>query len=130
MKKIILIAVLLLSVGCDHKSKKELINENQNLKIQVAILEHKLKIALHANTCWAGNKILTSFSNITVIEKDFKMVGLYNKDTDIYADLRIFSLKGVKDINGKVFKTWVVDELINFEDLERSYRKIPCNEVE
>jgi uncharacterized protein YxeA len=123
MKTFILIAVLLLTVGCNHNFKNERIDENQNLKKQVADLERKLRIALHVNTCWARSKALTSKAS----EKEFKMVGMYDKDTDTYADLRVFSLKKVKDINGKVFKTWEVDELTSFDDIEGQYYKIPCN---
>jgi hypothetical protein len=126
MKTFILIALLLLTVGCNPKFKYEYIEENEKLKVQVADLERKLRIALHVNTCWARSKALTSKAS----EKEFKMVGMYDKDTNIYADLRVFSLKEVKDINGKVFKTWIVDELTGFDDIiEGQYYKIPCNTV-
>lgn len=116
MKYVLLILCMVL-VGCDYKLKDDYVYQNEQLKAQVKDLENRLYIALNINTCWTSH-----------LGKFYKL-GKYEKETDLYADLKVFVIVESYDIKGNPVKIWVEAKHIASEDVRKNNYKIKCDSI-
>lgn len=112
-----LLVLILGLVGCDYKLKDDYIRQNDQLKAQVKDLENRLYIALNINTCWTSD-----------LGKFYKL-GNYEKETDLYAELKVFVIEEYYDIKGEAVKMWVEDKYTTSEDVRKNNYKIKCDSI-
>jgi hypothetical protein len=114
--------MILFLVGCDYEADPYYVKENSQLKARISDLENELEIALNINTCWVhdGRNDRNHYAT------KYYRFGMYNKNTDMYANLVVYKLTRSIDINGKEFLTWDADRFLSVKEVKEKGTRIKC----
>ena len=122
MKLLFTSIMILFLMGCNYEADPYYVKENGELKARISDLENELEIALNINTCWVhdGRNDRNHYAT------KYYRFGMYDKGTDIYANLVVYLLVRSIDINGKEFLTWEADRSSTIKGIKEKGTRIKC----